>query len=200
MAEFFDTRTTYELVLWFIAVPATVVFGILLLLKIFGLGGHDGDVGAHEVPHHDFDGASDAGADHGFGFRPLTVTNFITFFAVFGWVGIAGLSSDFGTAWATVAAVAIGAAVMLFVAWLWYHFSKLGQSGSLIIHNAIGQVGTVYRPIPQGRGGAGEIQVIVQGSMRNLAAMTEAAERIPTGTRVKVSGILDEGTLLVEPM
>ena len=77
---------------------------------------------------------------------------------------------------------------------------SLRHSGTLDYNNALGEVGTVYLPIPAGMGGTGKIQVIVQGRLKEIQAFTRHDQRIENRVRVRVVELLDDNTLLVEPL
>ncbi len=77
---------------------------------------------------------------------------------------------------------------------------SLRHSGTLDYSNALGEVGTVYLPIPAGMGGTGKIQVIVQGRLKEIQAFTRHDQRIENRVRVRVVELLDDNTLLVEPL
>jgi len=89
---------------------------------------------------------------------------------------------------------------MLAVFFLMRALYSLRYSGTLDYRNAVGQAGSVYLPIPGAMAGPGQIEVLVQGRLCVVHAFTRAAERIPNRARVRVIGVLDPQTLLVEPL
>jgi hypothetical protein len=68
------------------------------------------------------------------------------------------------------------------------------------LKNAKGQAGTVYTPIPASQGGQGQVQVAVQGRLRELPSITDEDEPLPTGTPVRVVKVLDGGITLVRKL
>jgi len=76
----------------------------------------------------------------------------------------------------------------------------LQHSGTLDYHNAIGEIGTVYLPIPAAMGGNGRVQVTVQGRLRVVTALTRHPARLENQSRVRVVDVLDENSLVVEPL
>jgi hypothetical protein len=66
---------------------------------------------------------------------------------------------------------------------------RLGVDGTVRIQRALGQEGTVYIPIPAGKQRAGKVQLRVQSRLMEYPAVTEAADRLATGTKVRVVGI-----------
>lgn len=134
------------------------------------------------------------------GFDIFTIRNFITFFTIFGWAGIAGIHGGLNKIWTIVMAVGFGTAVMFLVAGLFYLIYRLAASGTLNIANALNQVGNVYIPIQANGGNIGKIQITVQGSLREMQAMTDGKEDLPTGTVIKVIKIISDNILLVEKL
>ena len=81
---------------------------------------------------------------------------------------------------------------------LFYFMSKLAESGTLKMKNAIGKLGEVYLVIPAKRGGMGKVQLSVQGSVRTLDAITDDVEKIPTSSIIEVLDVIDDQILLVK--
>lgn len=179
----------FEQVFWVITIPATVIFLVLLVLTVLG---SDADV--------DVDTDVDAGIADGdtIPFQFLSLKNIVAFFAVFGWSGIgfihAGLSSWLIILLATIC----GLLMMTAMAALFYFMSRLAESGTLNMKNAIGKLGEVYLVIPAKRGGMGKVQLNVQGSIRTLDAITDEPETIPTSSIIQVIDVIDEQILLVK--
>ena len=88
--------------------------------------------------------------------------------------------------------------MMVLTTLLFYWMHKLAESGTLKIKNAIGVIGEVYLPIGANRTKMGKVQIKVQGSLRELEAITDELEDLKTGTMVKVSEIVSAEILLVE--
>ena len=180
------------------------------------MGGSDTDVGGDvsdtsgldlepstDMDHPDL--SSQEGADgHDVSLEPsfhfFTVRNFIAFFTIFGWSGIAGIHGGLSTAWTIILAILLGIAAMLIISALFYFFGKLTDSGNEDIRNAINKVGEVYLPIKAKSGNIGRIQVSVQGAIREHQAITHGEEDLPTSTVVKVVGIVSGDILVVEKM
>ena len=74
------------------------------------------------------------------------------------------------------------------------------DSGTLNYANAVGQVGTVYLPVPPGRSGIGKIQVMIQGRLKVVQAQTGLEQRLDNLTKVRVVEQIGPHTLLVEPL
>lgn len=88
-----------------------------------------------------------------------------------------------------------GSLAVFIMLWLFKKANNLKHDGTLELKNAINKTGTVYLPIPAQRRGVGKIQIIIQGSTREIDAITDHQEQIPTGNLIRVSGI--ENNLLI---
>ena len=180
-----------EQVFWVVTIPATVVFLILLALTIFG---GDADTGV------DVDSDVDSGLADGdsIPFQFISLKNIVAFFAVFGWSGIGFVNAGLASWLVILLAVICGLLMMLLMATLFYLMSRLAESGTLKMKNAIGKLGEVYLVIPANRGGMGKVQLNVQGSLRTLDAITDDMENIPTYSIIQVVDVIDEQILLVK--
>ncbi|MBN2521221.1 MAG: hypothetical protein JXB17_11985, partial [Bacteroidales bacterium] len=175
---------------WCIALPASVLFIIQMILTFIG-----GDVDGMDA-----DGHADVSIEHdtGIEFQFITLKNLIAFFTIFGWAGIVCSGSGLGIGKTVVISTISGLIMMLIMASIVYAMGKLTDSGTLSLANAIGKIGTVYLPIPANRNGLGKVQIKVQG-FQTLDAMTDHDEEIKTGTIIEVSDIIDNEILLVKP-
>ena len=73
---------------------------------------------------------------------------------------------------------------------------RLQSDGTMQIHNAIGQNGSVYLTIPAK--GSGQVRVAVQGSLKILNAVSKDGKKIATGENIQVVDISGSDTLIVE--
>lgn len=184
--DFFDWLLNlkgFELILWCIALLFSFLFVIQIVISLF-IGDGDGD---YDI--------SDDG--HGDATQFFTIRNMIAFFTMFGWAGLTAYKSGLSNAWVIVIAVASGVSMVALLVFLMNRASKLRQSGTLQMKNAVSQVGETYLRIPARRSGIGKIQVQVQGRLVELDAMTDDAEDIATGRPIKVVSTLNERILIV---
>jgi hypothetical protein len=93
----------------------------------------------------------------------------------------------------------VGLTAMVAVALLMRVLYSLGSEGTLDYANAVGQVGNVYLPIPAAMAGNGQVEVRVQGRLCTVRAFTRSNQRLPNRLPVRVVGVIDQQTLLVEP-
>ncbi len=179
----------FEQVFWVITIPATVVFLILLALTIFG---SDADVDV------DTDVDGDISDGDSIPFQFLSLKNIVAFFAVFSWSGIGFINAGLASWLVILIAFICGLLMMLLMASLFYFMSKLAESGTLNMKNAVGKLGEVYLVIPGNRAGIGKVQLNVQGSLRTLDAITDDAENILTSSIIEVLEVIDDQILLVK--
>ena len=181
MLEWWNNAGALEQVYYWVALPATGILVVLLILNFIG-GDADGDA--------DFDGD--------IGFQFLTLKNMVGFFSVFGWTGLLCIDSGLGNGVTLLISIAAGVAMMFFLATMFLMLNRATESGTLVVENAIGNIGETYLPIPPRRTGYGKVQIRVQGGLRELEAVTDDDELIPTGKLVTVESIVSGETLVVK--
>jgi hypothetical protein len=76
--------------------------------------------------------------------------------------------------------------------------SKLEKDGTFHIEDCVGSVVDVYLTIPAARTGVGKVQVSFQGSVQELIAVTDDEAPIHSGAKVRVLGLLDASSVVVE--
>jgi len=170
---------------WIIAIPATLIFAIQIILSLLGADADsDTDI--------DFD------AD-GFGGHIFSLKTIVSFLMMFSWSGI--IAQSFGVtqmASLIVLSFIAGIVTMLTVAFVFFSLTKLSYSGTMNAENAIGHTGTVVLTIPEKMKGKGQIQIKIQESLRTLDAMTEDLENIKSNTNVEVVDVMENDVLLVK--
>lgn len=181
-----------EKVYWIIAIPSTLLLLIQIVMTF--MGGEADDVGG------DFDGDLDtdgSGFDADAGWQFLTYKTVLGFFTLFGWTGLGFLQMGLGLMIAVFFSLIAGLIMMAIMAALFYYINKLHQSGTMIIENAVGNTGEVYLRIPAGREGHGKIQVEIQGTLREMDALTDDEKELQTGSIAQVLEIVNNQILLV---
>ncbi len=183
--------STLQMIYWVITIPASLVFVIQLVMTIFG---SDADAdGLDAVGDADLSIDSDSGV----GFQFISLKNFVAFFTVFGWVGLACVYGEMPGWSAVLISTVAGIIMMLIMASIYYLMGKLTETGTLNLKTAVGKTATVYLFIPEKRKAAGKVQIKIQG-YRTLDAMTDDDEMIPTGAIVQVVDIVNDDILLVK--
>lgn len=190
IGSWWEGLSTISKIYWMIAIPASVIFLIQIVMTFIGA---DSDSG--------FDATGDADAsidsDAGIGFQLISLKNFIGFFTIFGWSGIACIDSGLSVASTIVVSSFCGLLMMIIMATIFYFMGKLVESGNVIMASAVGKTGTVYLVIPANRKAAGKIQIQHQG-FRTIDAMTNETEDIPTGAVIQVTAIINDDLVLVK--
>jgi len=188
LSVWWDGLSTLQKVHWGIALPSTIIFVIQLIMTLAGGDGDDFDTD-HDG---DFDG------DHGDGMNIFSIKSVLSFLMFYGWTGLAAIEKG-SIAWWGVSGIslAVGLVMMLFTAWLFFMLLKLQESGTMKIANAIGKQGEVYLTIPAKKNGNGKVQMVIQGGLKTLDAITEDTEDIKTGTFIEVVDVIND-TLIVK--
>jgi hypothetical protein len=192
MNEWWAGLSVEQQIYWSIGSVATVLVLLQTLLLLIG--------GATELAE-----AGDAdmgeGTDHPSGIRLLSSRTVVAFFVGFGWTGVVASREGVGDAATTaLAGVLVGGLFAAVILFLMRFLHTLRHSGSLDYRNALGEVGTVYLPVPAAMAGTGRIQVVVQGRLKVIEALTRRPPLISNGSRVRVVELVDQGTLVVEPL
>ena len=170
----------------FLAVAATLLFLLRLGLQVF-FGGLDGDVDV-DGDHMDSTGA----------FTFFSLLSILAFFMGIGWMGLAcRISWGMGAATSAVAATGFGLALMLLSSGLMYAVRQMSEEARYDVNTAVGAIAKVYLTIPAKGQGQGQIEVTVSGRRKVMAAVSAGGE-IPAFTRVKIMGLADSNTFLVE--
>ena len=181
------TNLTLELMIFYaIALIASFILVIQFLMTIIGVG-DDLDFDIDELDHTD-------------GLSILSLRSLTGFFGGFGWTGVVALEYGLSMPVATVLGAVVGGILMFSVAYLMRLFYSLQESGTILYENAIGQVGTVYLPVPPNQSAPGKVRVMIQGRLKVIPAYTKLGERIPSQRKVKILELLDARTVLVEPL
>lgn len=198
MEVWWNSLDSFEKVLWLIALPATLFFTIQMFATFLGMDGaaeidadFSGDLSSETSPG----GIGDTDSPGDAPFELFTLRNFINFTLGLGWGAIA-LYPHVGEVWSVIGGACIGLALVVLVLYMFRWLSRMTQSGTLIMKNALGVQGSVYLSIPSQGNGSGKVHIIVQGSLRELDAVSQG-DSISTGSLVKVTGLVNS-TLIVE--
>lgn len=184
--EWWETLGFPLMIYWAIAIPFTVLFALQMIWSFF-----TGDDVPDDTPDAEVQG------DTGIPFQFFSIRNFIGFFTIFGWVGIAATDSGFPVYISLLLSLTAGFGMMFIMASIAYFLSKATADGSMKIERAVGNVGQVYLTVPKSRTNLGKVQVVVQGSLRTLEAITDDQHDIPNGKVIKVKQVVNDNILLV---
>lgn len=188
MEAWFNSLTPILKTYWILTLVSTLLFVIVLISTIIGADTDDiGDVDA-EIE-----------GDTGVGFQFFTFKNLVAFFTIFGWSGIASLDAGNTITTTILISFLCGLTMMFIMAALFYYISKLTSSGTLNIDNALFAVGEVYLSVGANRSRIGKVQINVQGTLRELEALTDYETDLKQGDVIIVTAITKNGILIVEP-
>jgi hypothetical protein len=174
-------------VFWFIAMPSSLIFLIQSIMTFVGLDGSDGLQADFES---DLEVAQ--GGSHVFSLR-----NLIAFLLGFSWTGISFYDSLPNPGLLIGTSVAVGTAFVLLYFFIIKKIQQLSEDNTFDIKRAIGKNGEVYLMIPGNNSGKGLVQVSVNGTYKELKAIT-GGSAIPSGSIVKIKDITSDNILLVE--
>lgn len=194
----------------FCAVVGGTVLVCQFVLTVLGLSGDHGLDTGHDFGGHDGDAAGAHGADndghdaagqHGSSwlFAMISFRTLVAAAAFFGLVGLAAESAEQSVGIQLLLGLLAGLGAMYGVHSLVRSMGKLGEDGTQKVQAALGQEGTVYVPIPPAKSQAGKIQLKLQNRLVEYEAITNNAERLATGTRVRVIAVAGN-RLEVEPL
>lgn len=180
--------TWIEIIYW----AATIIGGTLFILRLvmMFMGGSTGEDA--------LDSAVDAGdhLDADIGFKLMSVQGLTSFFMMFGLVGLALLQAGLPVLLTVLGGIVAGLATVAITGIIFTQMKKLQTEGTINIENTVGKDGSVYLTVPQN--GTGQVQIIVQGSLKIFDAMSSNKNRIATGEKVRVVGVASGNTLIVE--
>ena len=186
MENWFAALTLFEKIYWIVAIAGSVLLLILVVMTL--VGGDVEDLG---------DVDTDIEGDTGVGFQFLSFKNLMGFLTIFGWSGIACIDNGLSTGATIVISVICGLAMMFAMASLFYYLAKLQSSGTLQLKNAVGQIGEVYLTIGANRSKIGKVSITVQGTLRELQALTDEDQDLVQSNVVEVKDVTATGILIV---
>lgn len=164
------------------AAAGGIIFTIKFILMFIGA---DADV--------DFD-ADTGDVDGGMlWISTFSITAFIMMFGLGGLTSSLQFKLPMGASFAI--AVVTGFVMILLLRLVIKQVMKLHSSGTMKVDSAIGSEGTVYLKIPTE--GKGKVQLIVQGTMQTLDAVTDDNSDLTTGTVVEVVDVINSSILKV---
>jgi membrane protein implicated in regulation of membrane protease activity len=194
LSEWWAALDEVNKVFWGISIIFSVLFFIQFVVSLIGVS-FDTDVDV------DTDTDTHGGFTPDAGFTIFSVRSFIAFFTFFGWTGVMVLNNGGSSTMAVGFGALAGVLAMVIVAYIIYLFVRLQDDGSIFnAYEAIDEVGTVYLRIPAAQQGQGRIQVKLQGSIKEIEAVTRDGAVIPTGASVRIVDVLDNNILVVEPL
>ena len=187
MNEWWQTLNDASRIFWCIAIAASV-FQLLMFAGAF-------------FTSHDFDHSADGGNGSSTeGLKLLSIRAITAFFVGFGWAGALFLGNGTSVLFAMIAAVAFGCVFMAIIFLMMRALVSLRASGTLDYANAIGQTGHVYVTIPARRDGQGQVEIMIQGRLATIFAVTDYHQPLLPRTPVIVNAVEGKALLVVSPL
>jgi hypothetical protein len=186
--------TWIEIIYW----ASTIVGGTLFLLRLVTmfLGGGLSDDGLDSALDG---GGAELTGDHAeadTSFNLLSLQGLTSFFMMFGLVGLALLKAGLPVGLTVIGGMVAGLVTVAVTGLIFTQMKRLQTDGTVNIENTIGREGNVYLGIP--KNGTGQVQIIVQGSLKIFDAVSKNKTMIATGEKVQVVGVASGNTLVVE--
>jgi len=178
---FFEAMTNVQQVLWYIAIPSTIVFFIMMVLTFMGLDGSDGmDVDFETETEFETE-SEDSGSD----FQVWTFRNLVIFLTVFSWSAISLLDSQVSFALSMTWATLISVIVVLALSSLFFFMHRLQQDNTPKIKEILNKNAIIYLTVPERGLGMGKINVEYGGTIREVKAVS-MNRQYSNGEQVKV--------------
>lgn len=178
--EWFSNLELFPKIYWLVSIVGSLVFSVVMIMAFTGADADDIDVDVEA------------------GFQFISFKNLVGFFTIFGWSGIACIDAGFPIAMTITVSVICGLLMMVIMGALFLFISKLADSGTLDYKNALHAVGEVYLTIGANRSRMGKVTVSVQGTMRELDALTDSVTELKSGTIIQVFDVTSNGILIVD--
>lgn len=172
---------------WFIALPISLIFIIQAIMTFVGLDSTDG-------LDADFDGDTSVGDTP---FQLFSFRNLVNFLLGFSWGGISFYTTIPNKLVLGIVAFVVGVIFLLLFFLIIRQLKKLEEDNSFKLPMCVGKTGNVYLTIPEKKSGAGLVQVSVNGTVKELNAVTPG-EKIESGTLIRVTGIESDNLIIVE--
>jgi hypothetical protein len=186
MLAWWETLSIIEQIFMIIAAPSTLILIIQTLMLLFG-----GFEGAASYDSADIGGGGpDIDAADTDGLRLLSVRCIMSFLTVFGWCGVILLGAGLHPALAAGISGLLGFGAMYCMALLIRGLMKLAESGNADYRRALGQTARVYITIPPAGKGQGKVNLVLGEALRELWAVTEGDDPIPTGATVRIVDLI----------
>ena len=192
MSEWFGGLSLEQQIYYGVALVSSGVVLLQLAAMMFGVGAEElmdaGDV--------DMDGPD----DHPSGLALVSSRTVFAFFVGFGWTGAISTGDGGSGMGPAIGATAVGLVFGYAIIRLMGFLHTLRHSGSLDYENALGETGSVYLEVHPGLATGGQVEVLVQGRLRVVQALTRGLEPIRRGARVEIVELMDPTTLVVAPI
>nr|WP_294871804.1 hypothetical protein [uncultured Pedobacter sp.] len=172
---------------WYIAIPVSLIFIIQTILTFIGVDSADG-----------IDADFDGNLDHADApFQLFSFRNLINFLLGLSWAGISFYSLITNKPLLIIVSVLVGAGFIFLFFLIMKQIQKLAENNTFKIESTLNKNATVYLRIPANKTGTGKIQISINGSFREIDAITNG-ESIESASTVTIISIETQNIVLVE--
>ncbi|WP_028663843.1 NfeD family protein [Runella zeae] len=186
--DFIENAEPFVKGLWYITLPATLIFLIQTIMTFVGSDASDG-----------LDADFDGDLSHTSGpLQLFTFRNLIHFLLGFGWTGLGFYELIPNKPLLVLVSCGVGVGLVMLFFFIIKQIRRLNQDNTMRLDNAIGKTAQVYLTIPAQQKSHGKVHISLQNTLRELDAVTSQDFPIPTGASVKIVGTTAAGALLVE--
>ncbi len=196
MNEWFATLSGFEQGSFIIAVFGSVFFVAKLALQTLGIGGDvDGDADGSDAG--DVDGSENVPAVIE-GLHLFSVHGVALGLAIGGWSAMFFYASFASGFIGSLGGLVLGFVAMYIHAKFMKSVLKLQEIPTVNLKDAVGQVADVYLTIPKYGEGCGKINLVLNEALKDYDAMSRDDMPIPTGTKVRVMEVNEDGVMIVQ--
>lgn len=189
--------TAFQQTFFVIAIVATVLMIILIILMFIGMDEFDSFDGTVDDLDLDVDLINDEPISGIGGLKILSIRGTLAFLSIGGWTTY--LLSDTMEEWlALLFGIFAGTVAAILLAYALRSAMRLESSGNLDYKGTIGKSAMVYIRIPAAKSGKGKVIMNHQGKTLEVDALTDETEDLIRNTKVIVSSLEDDSTLLVK--
>ena len=196
ISTWFTALEPMQPMFWGCALVASVVFLIQMVLTMLGMDGHNVDVDFDVADFGDMDTDT---MDMGGALSLFSIRNLVSFFVGFGWAGVSLQNLIGNNFWLVLVSILVGCGFV----WVFFivkkQMRKFEANGAFDIKRCEGRTANVYLRIPGQNAGKGKVQISVNGAFHELDALTDG-DAIATGSKVRITEIIDGETLRVEKL
>lgn len=175
--------------LWYVAIPTTIIFILQTIMTFIGSDSGDG-------LDADFDGDLDGSEAP---FQLFTLRNLINFLLGFSWTGITFYDSIDSLFLLLILSLAVGLGFVALFFFIIKQIVKLAEDNTFKLTDTLQKAGSVYLTIPEAKSGVGKISISINGSQKELDAIT-LGEKLASGAAIRVVGIEGGNLLIVEKL
>lgn len=191
ITAWFGALDPHMRIYWGIAIFASGVFLIQMVMTFIGIGDADGGDADFDLG----DGSGDT-LDTGGTLQLFSVRNIINFLLGVGWGGVCLSGIIPNRIFLALVALITGCIFVAAFLMIFRQMRHLEHDGAFRIEDCVGEIADVYLRIPAERKGEGKIQFSFHGSVQELPAITDGPA-IATGQKVRVSEVIGGHTVLV---